>query len=798
MYELTIKVSSGTGKGSRSITVTVTDVDEVPVVEGPETLEVEENTTTVLATYRAVDPEGADTTITLSVTGDGADFTLTDAGELRFTPPADFDSPSDSGTDNVYEITIQGSDETLSGQLEVEVTVSDVNEAPFFTDGSVAYSYAENATTVVGLFGALDDDPGDTVTLTLTGTDAAEFSLASDGEVSFVSSPDFESPADADRDNRYQLTVEASDGTNTTRQDVTVTVANVNEVPVADGPATVTVDENSIAVAAYAISDPDGTPLRVGLLGPDGSRFARSDGAISFITPPDFESPADAGSDSTYDLDFSITDNRHLFRRQLAVTVDDIDEAGALSLSSRQPVVGVALTATLDEPDAVSSTTFKWEGSSDQSTWTAITGATSASYSPVAADVGQHLRATATYTDSHGSGKELSATSANAVVAARANNQAPSFPSNENGARSVNENLGAGARVGTPVRATDTDGTSGGAAATAEGDPIAYSLAGTDAASFTIDADTGQIALADGMVLDYETKDAYSLQVVATDSQGLTASKSVTIDLRDVNERPVAEDEVLGMNEDDSESFDLFDDASDPDGDSLVFSIATRPRHGTVTIDRTTGEGRYVPRANWYGNDSFVYRVSDGRLSDTGTMVINAHPVNDAPAFGSGSLTRQVAFNAVPDSAVDTPVQARDPDGDQILYGISDSDNLFTIDAGTGQIRVAEGSVINQQLGSTIEVTITATDVPAPVDSGPITPITVETTVTIEVVEKARRTAQSVLVPGGGFAGFGGFGGGGGGGGEPTPSIVDFEGAVARGIEGLAGGDNAPPPPWAA
>ena len=131
----------------------------------------------------------------------------------------------------------------------------------------------------------------------------------------------------------------------------------------------------------------------------------------------------------------------------------------------------------------------------------------------------QHLRATATYTDSHGSGKELSATSANAVVAARANNQAPSFPSNENGARSVNENLGAGARVGSPVRATDTDGTSG-AAATAEGDPIAYSLTGTDAASFTIDANTGQIALADGMVLDYETKDAYSLQVVATDSQG--------------------------------------------------------------------------------------------------------------------------------------------------------------------------------------------------------------------------------------------------------------------------------------
>ena len=128
-----------------------------------------------------MDPEGVDTTLTLQASGDSTHFTLTDAGELRFTPPPDYDSPSDSGSDNVYDITIQGSDASLSGLLEVAVTVTDVNEAPFFSDGSVAYSYAENATTVVGLFSALDDDD-DTVTLTLAGTDAADFSLAANGK----------------------------------------------------------------------------------------------------------------------------------------------------------------------------------------------------------------------------------------------------------------------------------------------------------------------------------------------------------------------------------------------------------------------------------------------------------------------------------------------------------------------------------------------------------------------------------------------------------------------------------------
>ncbi len=807
-YEVTIKVSSGTGKGSRKVTVTVTDVGEAPVVEGPKTLEVAENTTTVLATYKVVDPDEGDTTTTIALAGgDAARFTLTDEGELRFTPPPDFDSPSDSGKDNVYNITIEGSDETLTGlPLVVAVTVTDVNEAPVFTHGSVAYSYAENATTVVGLFAASDEDSGDTVMLSLAGTDAADFSLAANGEVSFASTPDFESPADANRDNRYQFTVEALDGTNTTRQNVTVAVANINETPVVTGPATANVDENSTAAATFAISDPDGTPVRVILIGTDRSRFAHSDGALSFITPPDFESPTDAGgvgSDGTYNLELSITDSRHLFTRQLAVTVDDIDEPGVVTLSSRQPVVGFALTATLHEPDDVNSTTFEWERSSDKSAWTEITGETSASYTPVAADdLNQYLRVTVTYTDSHGSGKELSATAAKAVVAARANNQAPSFPSRETGARSVNENLRAGAEVGDEVGATDPDdGSAARATVVAVVDPITYSLAGTDAASFTIDADTGQIALADGVVLDYETKNAYSLQVVATDSQRETASKSVTIALRDVKEPPVAEDAILGMNEDGSEIVDLFDEASDPDGDPLAFSIATPPRHGTVTIDRTTGEGRYVPHDNWYGNDSFVYRVSDGRLSDTGTVVINAHPVNDAPAFGSVPLTRQVAFNAAPDSAVGSPVQAEDPDGDQILYAIIDSSNLFTVDAGTGQIRVAAGSVITQEIGETMEVTITATDVPAPVDSGPITAITVQTTVTITVVETARRTAQSSFVPGGGFSG-GGFsgggfsGGGGGGGGAPSPSVVDYEWSVKHDIEALARGNDTPTGLW--
>ena len=52
-------------------------------------------------------------------------------GALTFSSPPDYESPSDSGTDNVYQVTINASDGTNNGILDV--TVSDVNDGPAMT-----------------------------------------------------------------------------------------------------------------------------------------------------------------------------------------------------------------------------------------------------------------------------------------------------------------------------------------------------------------------------------------------------------------------------------------------------------------------------------------------------------------------------------------------------------------------------------------------------------------------------------------------------------------------------------------
>ena len=73
---------------------------------------------------------------------------------------------------------------------------------------------------------------------------------------------------------------------------------------------------------------------------------------------------------------------------------------------------------------------------------------------------------------------------------------------------SVAENTDPGMDIGDPVAATDVDA----------GDTLTYTLGGDDAASFDIDASTGQLMTS--AALDFETEDSYSVTVTATDAAG--------------------------------------------------------------------------------------------------------------------------------------------------------------------------------------------------------------------------------------------------------------------------------------
>ncbi|MDQ0250885.1 hypothetical protein J2W22_002949 [Sphingomonas kyeonggiensis] len=105
-------------------------------------------------------------------------------------------------------------------------TPTPTNSAPVF-NSATAVSVAENTTTYFYTATSTDAD-GNTVTYSINGgADAALFQIDATGHLSFRSAPDFEAPRDADRDNVYQVTIAASDGTASTTLALAVTVTDL-------------------------------------------------------------------------------------------------------------------------------------------------------------------------------------------------------------------------------------------------------------------------------------------------------------------------------------------------------------------------------------------------------------------------------------------------------------------------------------------------------------------------------------------------------------------------------------------
>ena len=268
----------------------------------------------------ASDPEGA---ATYSIAGgaDAALFTIdATTGALSFVTAPDFEAPADAGADNRLRRCRSGRRTArFSDTQTLAVTVGNVNEAPVITSnggGDTATLTVTENTVFVGAVVA--SDPEGAVTYSIAGgADAALFTIdATTGALTFVTAPDFEAPADADGDNVYDVIVQASDGDGAIdTQALAVTVGNVNEAPVITSngggdTAALTVTENTVVVGAVVASDPEGAVTYSIAGGADAALFTidATTGALTFVTAPNFEAPADAGADNVYDVVVQVSD----------------------------------------------------------------------------------------------------------------------------------------------------------------------------------------------------------------------------------------------------------------------------------------------------------------------------------------------------------------------------------------------------------------------------------------------------------------------------------------------------------
>ncbi|RVB39935.1 Ig-like domain-containing protein, partial [Mesorhizobium sp. M7A.F.Ca.CA.001.06.1.1] len=136
------------------------------------------------------------------------------------------------------------------------------------------------------------------------------------------------------------------------------------------------------------------------------------------------------------------------------------------------------------------------------------------------------------------------------------------------------------------------------------------------------------------------------------------------------NHAPIASDDEATVAEDGSVDIAVLANDTDEDGDTPTPSLVAEPANGTVTLN-PGGSFTYAPKPNFFGADSFTYRVSDGfTQSNVATVTLTVTPVNDAPVAADdiasvtedGSLILAVLGN---DSDVDgdtlTPVLVTGP-----------------------------------------------------------------------------------------------------------------------------------------
>ncbi|MGH8274400.1 MAG: Ig-like domain-containing protein [Gammaproteobacteria bacterium] len=121
-------------------------------------------------------------------------------------------------------------------------------------------------------------------------------------------------------------------------------------------------------------------------------------------------------------------------------------------------------------------------------------------------------------------------------------------------------------------------------------------------------------------------------------------------------------------------------EATNPGGDTLVFSIVTQPQHGTVTInDAGTGAFTYTPNSDYSGSDSFTFMASDGAInSNVATVSVTVY---SPPVASDGSLSTK------PNKAASGTLVATDPEGNPLTFSIVTQPSHGTVtidDASTG------------------------------------------------------------------------------------------------------------------
>ncbi len=664
---ITYTISDGEGgTATATITVTVTPENDAPV-------------------GTALPPQDTEDGAVISVPV-AANFTDVDGDRLTFAaadlPPGlsiDPDSGVISGTiDNsasqtgggVYTATITVSDGN-GGTTTQTITFNVTNPGPLAVDDSA--STDEDVPVTISPLANDSDPDGDD--LTITAADAVNGSVVvnPDGTVTYTPNPGF--------NGTDTITYEISDGEGgTSIAEITVTVADVNDIPTISGSIgdQTNLDSQVISLpVAGAFTDPDGDALSYTATGlPAGLTIDPATGVISGTIDRSASQvnggvyaitvTADDGRGGTVSTTFEWTvTNPAPVASNDSVTTDEDTDVNIAVLTNDVDADGDPLTIT--EAEAGNGTvTINPDGT--------------LAYSPNANFNGED---TIIYTISDGEGGFSTAT---VTVTVTPVNDGPTTVG------LANQNGEDGADVSIPTAQGFDD---------IDGDDLTFTASGLPPTLF-IDPDTGLIT--GTLDSDSSVNGPFVVTVTATDPSGESVSTTFVYSIQNIP--PIAVNDVATTPEDTPVTVAVLTNDSDPDGDALTITAASTS-DGTVVVN-PDGTLTFTPAENFNGQAVVSYTVSDGQGGTaTATLTVDVVAVNDAPE----SLPIPDVTNEDNQSvSVDTGSFFSDLDGDTLTFGVTGLPDGLSIDPATGIISGTIDRDASQLNGGIYSVTVTGTD----------------------------------------------------------------------------------------
>ncbi|MBI5924824.1 MAG: DUF4347 domain-containing protein, partial [Aquabacterium sp.] len=190
---ITVVAADPYGGNSSTVTCTmaITAANDAPVItsnggDATASISVAE-TVAAVTTVTSTDPEGTARTYSIVAGNDGAKFSIgAGTGVLTFVSAPDFETPTDSNADNVYVVTVQASDGSLTDTQTISVTVTDVGATLVVdttsdsNDTGLGSSFtAEQLNATKGTDGKVSLREAIIAANTTTGTDTISFNIAS-------------------------------------------------------------------------------------------------------------------------------------------------------------------------------------------------------------------------------------------------------------------------------------------------------------------------------------------------------------------------------------------------------------------------------------------------------------------------------------------------------------------------------------------------------------------------------------------------------------------------------------------